>query len=98
MAEGFVAMKRVEAQSLEHSHLEDEVNPRQSDEHREEEHTDSRIEGQDVAKRHKWQTLLSELLSNGVVHRQILYQRTQQLELRCLSLLSTYVANIEEIN
>ena len=76
MAESFVAMKRVEAQSLEHSHLEDEVNPRKSDEHREEKDSDSRVEGQDVAERHKRQTLLSELLSNRVVYRKFLYQGT----------------------
>ena len=96
MAEGFVTMKRVEAQSLEHRYLKDEVNPGKTDEHREEEHSDSSVEGQYVAERHQWQTLLTELLSNGIINREFLYQRTQQLELRRLSFLSAYVANIEE--
>lgn len=96
MAESFVAMKCIEAQDFEYCHLEDEVNPRITDEHRKEKYTDSRIESQDVAERHERQALLAELLSHRSVGRQILYQRPECLELRRLSFLGSDVSDIEE--
>ena len=69
MAEGFVPMNRVKAQSLENGHLEDEVNPRITDEHRKEKDSNTRVEGQDVAKWHERQTFPTELLTHWVIYR-----------------------------
>ena len=91
-----MTVERVEAQGLEYGYFEDEVNPGMSDEHREKEHADARVESQDVAERYQRQALLSKLLSRCIAKRQILYQRTQQLELRRLTFLSAHVANVEE--
>ena len=96
MAEGFVTMNRVKSQSLENSHLEDEVNPRITDEHRKEEDTNTRVEGQDVAKGHERQTFPTKLLTHWVIYWQLLNQWTKQLKLRCLTLLRTHVPNIKE--
>ena len=96
MAEGFVTMNRVKSQSLENSHLEDEVNPRITDEHRKEEDTNTRVEGQDVAKGHERQTFPTKLLTHWVMYWQLLNQWTKQLKLRCLTLLRTHVPNIKE--
>ena len=89
-------MKRIETQGLEHSHLENEVDPRKSDEHGEEEDNDACVESQDVAKRHQRPTLLSELLTNGIIHRKLLYQRTKQLKFRRLTFLSSHISYIKE--
>ena len=96
MAEGLVAMNRIESQALEHSHLEDEVDPRKSDEHGEEEDNDARVESQDVAKRHQGKAFPTELLTSGIVDGQLLYQGTKQLELWRLPFLSSHVSHIEE--
>ena len=96
MAEGFVTMNRVKAQSLENGHLEDEVNPRITDEHRKEEDSNARVEGQDVAKWHERQTFPTELLTHWVIYWQLLNQRAEQLELRGLTLLRTHVPYIKE--
>ena len=96
MAEGFVAMKCIEAQGFEYRHLENEVNPRITDEHGKEEYTDPGIESQNVAERHERQALLAELLSHRSVGRQILYQRPECLELWRLSFLGSDVSNVEE--
>ena len=96
MAEGLVPMDSIETQSLEHSHLEDKVYPRISDEHREEKDDDSCVEGQYVAERHQRKALLSELLSSCITKRQLLQEGTQQLELCRLSFLSTHIPYIKE--
>ena len=89
-------MKRVEAQSLDHSHLENEVNTRMSHEHREEEHAGERVESQDVTKRHQGKAFPTELLTSRVIDGQLLYQWTKQLELRRLTLLCAHIPYIEE--
>ena len=89
-------MNRVKSQSLENSHLEDEVNPRITDEHRKEEDTNTRVEGQDVAKGHERQTFPTKLLTHWVMYWQLLNQWTKQLKLRCLTLLRTHVPYIKE--
>lgn len=89
-------MNRIESQALEHSHLEDEVNPRKSDEHGEEEDYDASVESQDVAKRHQGKAFPTELLTSRVIDGQLLYQGTKQLELRRLTLLCAHIAYIKE--
>ena len=96
MAERLVPVDGVEAQGLEHRHLKDEIDPRMSDEHGEEEDSNACVEGQDVAKRHQRQAFPTKLLTHRVVDGQLLYQRTQQLELRRLSFLRAHVAYIKE--
>ena len=90
-----MTITRIETQNFEHSHLEDEIYPRMPDEQGDEEHNDSGIKSEDVAKRHEGQASLAELLSDGVADGQLLYQWTKQLELWCLAFLGTNVADIK---